>query len=388
MALAGSATVDDPRPRRLTRWIVRTAWVAVVAGAAVAAAVTTRPNGLASTARFEVLFDESARTPVPVEWRRDGRLRRSSDAGSETFDRWRLAGPPDISFDGRRVLFASAASGTSPAGIWEMSADGGATRQLLACPSGCATPRYLPSGRIVFAAPTSAASDADEALFTIQPDGHERERITYGRGRDRVVAVLADGRIAFERRRLAGEAEQAPLLMTVQPDGTGVSAATSPPPRAMSVLASPRAIPPVATSVVDPRRDTGLLLCLDTWLTMRDGRPFRRAMADGHVRVIDAGRNVVLGDAPIAPDGSFYVEVPANRALRLQTIDAAGSIVATLDSGIWVRPNEQRGCIGCHEPASLAPANRFPQALHAGAVKALGQGQWDLAPHAPAGARP
>jgi hypothetical protein len=29
-----------------------------------------------------------------------------------------------------------------------------------------------------------------------------------------------------------------------------------------------------------------------------------------------------------------------------------------MTSDLWVRPGEQRGCIGCHEPRGRAPENR------------------------------
>jgi HEAT repeat protein len=64
---------------------------------------------------------------------------------------------------------------------------------------------------------------------------------------------------------------------------------------------------------------------------------------------------VELGTAPLAPDGSFYVEVPADRPLALQAVDAEGRSVINELTWIYTRPGEQRACVGCHVSATVAP---------------------------------
>lgn len=70
----------------------------------------------------------------------------------------------------------------------------------------------------------------------------------------------------------------------------------------------------------------------------------------------------LIGEAPVEPDGSFNVEVPANTPLLLQTLDERGLALATC-GWIWVQSKETRGCIGCHEDPELVPENRYVQAL-------------------------
>ncbi len=65
----------------------------------------------------------------------------------------------------------------------------------------------------------------------------------------------------------------------------------------------------------------------------------------------------ILGYAPVHADGSFSVEVPADRVLSLQTLDAAGMAIETQLTWVWVRPGETRLCIGCHEPRDSALSN-------------------------------
>lgn len=57
----------------------------------------------------------------------------------------------------------------------------------------------------------------------------------------------------------------------------------------------------------------------------------------------------VLGMAPLAPDGSFYVEVPADRLLHFQVLDSDRRVVGNQLTWIYPRPGETKSCVGCHE---------------------------------------
>jgi len=83
------------------------------------------------------------------------------------------------------------------------------------------------------------------------------------------------------------------------------------------------------------------------------------------VRVLarNAGGEVALGEAPVESDGSFYLSVPANQAVRFVLLDEHGAVVREERSWVWTRPGEQRGCTGCHGDKALAPENRWPLAL-------------------------
>lgn len=70
----------------------------------------------------------------------------------------------------------------------------------------------------------------------------------------------------------------------------------------------------------------------------------------------------ILGEVPLASDGSVYLKVPADRPLRLQLVNPQGFTIANERAWFWVRPNERRVCIGCHENRELAPSNVTPQA--------------------------
>jgi len=68
----------------------------------------------------------------------------------------------------------------------------------------------------------------------------------------------------------------------------------------------------------------------------------------------------VLGMAPLAADGSFFVEVPADRLLHLQVLDSDRRVVGNQLTWIYARPGETKACVGCHEDPHTAPRGRFP----------------------------
>lgn len=57
----------------------------------------------------------------------------------------------------------------------------------------------------------------------------------------------------------------------------------------------------------------------------------------------------LLGYAPVRPDGSFAIEVPANRPMHVQTLDEHGVMLVNQLSWIQVMPGEKRLCTGCHD---------------------------------------
>ena len=72
----------------------------------------------------------------------------------------------------------------------------------------------------------------------------------------------------------------------------------------------------------------------------------------------------MLGQTPLAADGSFYVEVPADRPIRMELLDAAGARLRSEERWFWMRPSEQRICVGCHAGPERAPENKVPEILN------------------------
>lgn len=82
----------------------------------------------------------------------------------------------------------------------------------------------------------------------------------------------------------------------------------------------------------------------------------------------------VLGTAPLAPDGSFYVETPADRLLHFQVLDSDGRVVGNQLTWIYPRPGETKSCVGCHERLHSTPSPRDPAAAHLPPLRFLPNG--------------
>ncbi|MGQ9729881.1 MAG: NPCBM/NEW2 domain-containing protein [Candidatus Zipacnadales bacterium] len=70
----------------------------------------------------------------------------------------------------------------------------------------------------------------------------------------------------------------------------------------------------------------------------------------------------IFGTVPIQRDGSAHFEIPANRNLYFEVLDGAQLEIQRMRSVVCLKPGETQTCVGCHEPKTLAPVNRFPQA--------------------------
>ncbi|MEE9218886.1 MAG: hypothetical protein V3U98_07440 [Acidobacteriota bacterium] len=300
------------------------------------------------------------------------------------------ASEPAVSYDGRTFLFAGRREHSELPRIWEMRIDGSGARAITDGSGDPRHARYLPDGRIVFSdlseEPGTKGKKGGRSLFVCNPDGSQLRRITFGTGEASRPSVLKDGRILFAHRPNRGGHENnatSTLWMTVRPDGSGIArfpgvatitrAALPPgwkpaePYRTVSaVAAAPRPAPRALTSVVNDATESGRLLCLD----VRESRLSEVSSLDPGaivaVRVLGSGRGeqeLLLNQARVEPDGSFFLEVPANVPLRLVLVGSDGRTVAGCDGNLWVRPNENRACIGCHEHPERSPENRVPLAV-------------------------
>ncbi len=126
------------------------------------------------------------------------------------------------------------------------------------------------------------------------------------------------------------------------------------------------------STVVDLERASGVFFCISSHITDRPGLEHLAGGAARRLRVIagstdDAGgsepEEAILGEAEIAADGSFHIEVPARTPLRFELLDADGGTLAEQQSWTWVMPREWRGCIGCHEDREMVAPNTLGQAI-------------------------
>jgi hypothetical protein len=149
---------------------------------------------------------------------------------------------PELSFDGRRILFAYCHAESTPTSreshldrfyhLYEMAADGTGLRQLTDGPFDDFSPRYLPDGEIIFISTRRGGFHRcgrgpcpTYTLATAHADGSNPHPISFHETHEWDPVVLSDGQILYTRwdyvDRHAVFYEQ---LWTTRPDGSGVAA--------------------------------------------------------------------------------------------------------------------------------------------------------------------
>jgi hypothetical protein len=68
----------------------------------------------------------------------------------------------------------------------------------------------------------------------------------------------------------------------------------------------------------------------------------------------------ILGYAPIEPDGSLKIQVPADTPIGVVVVDRFGRALQTHTNWIQARPGETRTCNGCHSPRRGSALNDTP----------------------------
>ena len=399
------------------------------------------------------------------------------------------AADPEVSFDGKSILFAAKPSASDPWCVFETRADGSQAARKITCGArGARHPIYLPT--VYTLTPTSTEpwaqiafvgedpGELDEAgllphtsLWSCKMDGSALRRLTFNLSNDMDPVVLPDGRVVYSARlRSAGGGHGRVALVGVNADGTdyqlyagaeGLSVKRMPTPTASGLvvfvetngdtgdgsgrlasvsqrrplhtyraitgdrdgffhspsplpdgrvlvswrgrgaetgygvyrldpasgarervfddpawddlqakLVAPRALPDARSSVVRDDDPDGKLYTIDVGI-QEPGRELAPGAAK-RLRVVEgvpasAERPVVrrlLGEADIADDGSYQVQIPANTPVELQLLDASGATLRK-SSWLWVRNHAAQGCVGCHEDPERVPPNRLMKALAA-----------------------
>jgi hypothetical protein len=369
---------------------------------------------------------------------------------------------PEISYDGKSMLFAACLKQNDTWQIWEMDLGTLKPRQITQSKENCTDPAYLPIGRIVFSKLNFNDSlKAGHSLYTANLDGSNLKRITFNPFTYFSSNILKDGRVLTVGKQLYPTPGD-PEFMVLRPDGTkadlfykslknsyitsgGVETAdgriifieddkASPgkgklisisynrPLHSKKNMASqiegdflsvqtthsgkllvsyrksgadpyslyefdaanmtlgneiyrssefnvleaveagiherPKKLP----SEVDLGVKSGLLLCQD--INFSDVQTSGIAYSSKKASRIEImGLDSLLGSVDVSEDGSFYLKVMADKPFQIQTVDKDGHILSGPSSWIWLRPNERRGCVGCHQDPEIIPENRVPIAV-------------------------
>jgi hypothetical protein len=364
---------------------------------------------------------------------------------------------PDVSYDGKFLLFAGQLKKDEPWRIWELNLRNLKTRVVTPMGGKCSDPVYLPGNRLVFTRSTENDSlKAISSLYTCNLDGTDIRRITFNPGAYFASNVLKDGRIITTARQIFPEKGRQESV-AMRPDGTKadmfylpgqISAICSrqrettdgkivfseslngngedgslisvnynrplhtrtnlssditgnfisvfpalsgkilvcyrksvsdsyglyefdPLTKSLGqpvyenreynildvVVAGIHARPRKLPSEVDMHVKTGLLLCQDinVLYPSESGKNGKKAVS---IEILGLDRS--LGIVKVEHDGSFYLKPLCDTPFRIRTLDENGKIVSGPCSWIYLRPNERRGCVGCHEDPELSPENRIP----------------------------
>lgn len=149
-----------------------------------------------------------------------------------------------------------------------------------------------------------------------------------------------------------------------------------------AVSITPRQRPKKLPSAVNYDVKTALIVCQDVNFTGMDYEA-PSALKDKEIRKATSvellGTKGKIGYAELENDGSVYLKVAADVPFRLQTLDSSGARVMGPSSWITLRPNERRGCVGCHAGQERVPGNRQPLAVQKEPVMIPGVNQAILA---------
>jgi len=367
---------------------------------------------------------------------------------------------PEISYDGKSMLFAAQRKQNDPWQIYEMNLANRKIRQITTAKENCVDPAYLPDGKLVFSKlDKNDILKSGHSLYTCKTDGTDLQRITFNPDSYAYSNVLKDGRILTISKQLYHEKGD-PLFMIMRPDGTKselfykgykgssliskgfetasgklvfiessesnafkrnitsinynrplhsrvnltlgikgdfrsvfplssgkllVSYRPSESERyglfefdpdnkllgkplynsksydvSEAVVVEKHERPKKLPSEVDMGVKTGLLICQDVNVLDPESSP---ANADAAASIEVMGINSSLGIVPVEKDGSFYLKVMADQPFKIRVLDEKGNVLCNSCSWIWLRPNERRGCVGCHEDNELVPENRVPLAV-------------------------
>ena len=263
--------------------------------------------------------------------------------------------PADVLRDGR-ILFES----TYPLGsdgnpeIYTVYSDGSGVESYR-CDHGNShySARQQTSGDTVFRSQHGLAcftSARAQEMTVSAPAGEYAGEVTQTLRGDWLVAWRADAKAPYQLMRWTPGATDLKLVLS-RPNENVLQ----------PVVLGPRVVP--------NRHPSGLhdwpnanLLCLNAYTS-------KYQFAAGSIRSVrlyspdESGHPKLLGSAPVERDGSFFVQVPSEKPLQFELLDASGKTLKRESGFFWIRRGEQRVCVGCHAGPETAPENAVPQIL-------------------------
>ncbi len=283
-------------------------------------------------------------------------------------------------------------------GLTEIGANVGASYGLRLRAHGYGSPAPLPDGRL------AVISNHGNLICVPGGSAADNQRLPDGLGD---LAPLPDGRLLCTVLLSAGKPAPPDTIAVLDPTDnrlvpihTSTNGAVHSP-----VYLGRRERPPVLPAATKARggsgpamigpalpekpATTGFLFCQNARFTTKTGADWSNIRAirvlqaipltirSSHSHIVHVGHETKeLGVVPLASDGSFFIEAPADVPLALQAVDAEGRSELNEMSWIYVRPGERRSCLGCHHPRRATPPAGIAeaQALKTPPLRLVGQG--------------
>jgi len=127
---------------------------------------------------------------------------------------------PEISYDAKKMLFTAQQNEDDSWQVWEVDLGKGSSAQITDFEESCSGPAYLPGDRLVFSRQMpDAGYGSTYALFTMNLDGSNINRITFQPHSDYSATILRDGRILMLSRQLYPETGDL-MYLAMRPNGT------------------------------------------------------------------------------------------------------------------------------------------------------------------------
>lgn len=132
-----------------------------------------------------------------------------------------------------------------------------------------------------------------------------------------------------------------------------------------SMLVAGEGLPKTAEGLPDLARmkdpnDTAYAQRVARFIRVTRAVPTPPGMSREQIGEFDFEMQQILGYAPIEPDGSFKIQVPADTPIGVVVVDRNGRALQTHTNWIQARPGETRTCNGCHSPRRGSALNASP----------------------------
>lgn len=345
-----------------------------VAGGAMNPAVNASGNLVFSSSVPRAGQEWTAAEPAALYEQAQGGLPRRLTFGAST------AAEPTMLADGR-VLYVSAHPPSKPGdplslGLFTINNDGTEVTAFALEGDGAAIvrrPRELPDGRVAFLGRASEERTSLECAktvwkakpfasrqpllgcrrcYAVEPDGAGGLLLCLDKGGVRDRSVEGGGAVFH----MASDSKDIGEALFQEPGWSVTEAAAM----------RPHEKPMGHISVMAPSQQSGTILCLNANFTRGSKQEAEAAAKSVKIRVLmrlSTGEARALGEVELAADGSFMAEVPADKPLGFEALDAAGHVLRRMAPSLWVRAGENRSCIGCHEPPNRSPRNVRPLAV-------------------------